>query len=258
MAAAVAEARFHCPPRQPEAILKEVSLEATAVTAQPLARDENIPAGYSPGWHAARTLALALGICLVGVYLARGSAAGDWLFLPVFLVAFNALEWAVHGGPMHHPRTPRLLYHNHTLIHHRAFHHDQMAIADPRELGLIMMPWYTMLGLFVIASPVALAAGLLRGAGVAGVFYIAAVAYFLLYETLHALYHMPPALLRRLHLAGRLFTAMQAHHTHHHRLDRMTFVNFNVTFPLMDWLLGTKERDGDPVVPRRAFGPGTR
>jgi hypothetical protein len=233
-------------------------MEATAVTMDALPRAENIPAGYSPGWHAARTLVLALGICSVGIYLARASTVVDWFFLPLFLVAFNTIEWMVHRGPMHHPRPPRLLYHNHTLIHHRAFLHDQMAIENPRELGLIMMPWYTMLGLFVIATPIALLAALLRGSGAAGVFYIAAVAYFLLYETLHALYHLPPPLLRRLHLGGRLFCAMQAHHRHHHRLDRMTFVNFNVTFPLMDWLLHTKESDGTPAAGRRAFDSTTR
>jgi hypothetical protein len=233
-------------------------MEATAVTGRSVARAENIPASYSPGWHAARTLALATGIFAFGVYLSRQASLVDWAFLPLFAVAFNTIEWLVHRGPMHHPRPPRLLYKNHTLIHHRAFLHDQMAIEDWRELGLIMMPWYTMLGLFLVATPIALLAAALRGPGVAGVFYIAAVGYFLLYETLHALYHLPPALLRRLHLGGRLFSAMQAHHRHHHRLDRMTFVNFNVTFPLMDWLLGTREPDGSPVAPPQAFDPLTR
>jgi hypothetical protein len=233
-------------------------MEATAVTRDPLPRAENIPAGYSPGWHAARTLTLALGILTVGVALVRHAAPSDLLFAPLFLVAFNTIEWVVHRGPMHHPRPPRILYHNHTLIHHRAFLHDQMAITNFRELGLIMMPWYTMLGLFVVATPIALLAAFLRGPGVAGVFYICAVGYFLAYETMHALYHFPPALLRRLHLGGTLFSLMQAHHTHHHRLDRMPFVNFNVTFPLMDWMLGTKERATDSPRPRQAFDPTTR
>jgi hypothetical protein len=233
-------------------------MEATVVTLHAIPRAENIPAGYSPAWHAARTLALASAFFAIGVYFARSASVGDWLFLPVFFVAFNTIEWLVHSGPMHHPRPPRLLYKNHTLIHHRAFLHDQMEIVDPRELGLIMMPWYTMLGLFVVATPIALLATFLRGPGVAGVFYLAAVAYFLLYETLHALYHMPATLLQRLHLGGRLFSAMQAHHRHHHRLDRMTFVNFNVTFPLMDWLLRTKERDASPSPTRQAFDPSTR
>jgi hypothetical protein len=232
-----------------------VTADATATAAiGQLSRAENIPADYSPGWHAARTLALAMAIGSIGVYLARNARLGDLLFLPLFFVAANAIEWAVHRGPMHHPRPPRILYTNHTLIHHRAFHHDHMQIEDPRELNLIMMPWYTMLGLFVLASPIALGAALVRGPAVAGVFYVTAAGYFLFYETMHALYHLPAPLLRRLGLDGPLFRALHAHHRHHHRLDRMSFVNFNVTLPLMDWLFRTKEKDGEEK-PKAARAP---
>ena len=118
-----------------------------------------------------------------------------------------------------------------------------MDIKHPVELGLIMMPWYTMIGLFVVASPVLVVAGLLRGVGLAGVFLLVAVAYFLMYETLHALYHLPAATLDRAGI-GRLgaFRRLQAHHAHHHVLGRMARVNFNVTIPLMDRLLGTNEK----------------
>ncbi len=99
---------------------------------------------------------------------------------------------------MHHPQPPRLMYRNHTLLHHLAFTHGQMPITRPAELGLVMMPWYTMIGIFVVTSPVIVLAGLLRGPGLAGIFLLAAVAYFLTYETLHALYHLPTATLDRL------------------------------------------------------------
>jgi len=45
-----------------------------------------------------------------------------------------------------------------------------------------------------------------------------------------------------------LWRKMRSHHRHHHRLDRMSHVNFNVTFPLMDTLLGTRERETAPPV----------
>jgi len=107
-----------------------------------------------------------------------------------------------------------------------------------------MMPWYTMLALFVIASPVMLVAAALRGPGLAGLFLLGAVAYFLGYEALHAAYHLSDASLERAGLAGRrLFRVLRAHHRHHHVLRRMAHVNFNVTFPLMDHLFGTAERD---------------
>jgi hypothetical protein len=218
-----------------------MALEATVSTEREFSRAEHIEPGYSPAWHAVRTLTLAIAIGGFGLYMARNASGWDWLFVPAFFVAANAIEWAFHRGPMHRRVGPPIFYKNHTLLHHRAFLHDHMQVDDMRELGLIMMPWYTMLILFGIASPIALVAGLLRGSAVAGMFFFVAAAYFLMYETLHALYHMPPALLRRWHLGGRIFSALQAHHALHHRMDRMSHTNFNVTIPLMDWLLRTNE-----------------
>jgi sterol desaturase/sphingolipid hydroxylase (fatty acid hydroxylase superfamily) len=205
-------------------------------------RAEHIPAGYSPWRHIALTLALAGALAALGLALAARARPGDWLLLPLFLVIANFIEWMVHRHPMHRPLRPRLLYRNHAQEHHLAFTDGRMVIGPVRELGLIMMPWYTMLGLFVVASPIMVAAGVLRGAGLAGVFLLGAVGYFLCYEALHALYHLPDATLDRAGI-GRLraFRRLQAHHRHHHILGRMAAVNFNVTFPLMDRLFGTLE-----------------
>lgn len=216
-------------------------------------RASMLPADYAAGKHVFTTVAIASGIAAVSLILARRAAPVDWLLAPAFWVVANFVEWAVHKNPMHRPLPPRILYKNHTLVHHRAFLPDTMPIRSTRELGLIMMPWYTMLGLFVVVSPVALLAAWARGAGAAGVCYFAAVIYFVAYEGMHALYHQSDATLRRIGLGGPLFQRMRAHHRHHHRLDRMSHVNFNVTFPLMDWLLGTKEPASDaPVVSREA------
>jgi hypothetical protein len=218
---------------------------ATSVgAAARFVRADHIEAGYSPWRHMALTLVIAAVLAAGGIALAVGAHAADWLLLPVFLVIANFIEWTVHRGPMHHPRPPRFMYGNHVLLHHVAFTERNMQIGPAAELGLIMMPWYTMLGLFVVASPIIVVAGLLRGPGLSGVFLLGAVGYFLCYELLHALYHLPDATLDRA-VIGRLraFRWLQAHHRHHHILSRMAFVNFNVTFPLMDRLLGTFERE---------------
>jgi hypothetical protein len=209
-----------------------------------------LPGEYSARTHILTTAAIASGITLTALFLARHARPIDWLLLPAFFVVANFVEWAVHSKPMHHPRPPRILYQNHTLVHHRAFLQDSMPIGNTRELGLIMMPWYTMIGLFVVVSPVALAAAWWRGIGAAGIFYFASILYFCTYEGLHALYHQPDATLKRIGLGGSLFRRMRAHHAHHHRLDRMSHVNFNVTFPLMDWVMGTKEKPSEAPARR--------
>jgi hypothetical protein len=206
-------------------------------------RADHIPAGYSPWRHMALTLALATVLATLGLALAARARPTDWLLLPVFLVIANFIEWMVHRNPMHRPLRPRIMYRNHAQLHHLAFTDGSMVIGKTDDLGLIMMPWYTMLGLFVVASPIMVIAGVLRGPGLAGVFLLGAVAYFLCYETLHALYHLPDATLDRAGIGRvRAFRRLQAHHRHHHILGRMAAVNFNVTFPLMDRLFGTLEK----------------
>jgi hypothetical protein len=218
-------------------------LETTTTAAERFVRAQHLEARYSPWRHMALTLAIASGLGGLGVALATRARLIDWLLMPLFFVVANLLEWTVHRYPMHHPMNPRVMYKNHAMLHHIAFTDHNMPVASSRELGLVMMPWYTMIGLFVVASPVMIGAAFARGPGLAGVFLLAAVGYFLFYEMLHALYHLPDATLDRVGL-GRLgiFRRMQAHHAHHHILRRMSAVNFNVTVPLMDWLFGTRER----------------
>jgi sterol desaturase/sphingolipid hydroxylase (fatty acid hydroxylase superfamily) len=218
--------------------------ERTAPAAElRFVRADHIAAGYSPWRHMALTLLLATALATLGVALAGRARATDWLLLPGFLVIANFIEWMVHRNPMHRPLRPRIMYRNHAQLHHLAFTDGHMVIGKTTDLGLIMMPWYTMLGLFLVASPVMVIAGVLRGPGLAGVFLLGAVAYFLCYETLHALYHLPDATLDRAGIGRvRAFRRLQAHHRHHHILGRMAAVNFNVTFPLMDRLFGTLEK----------------
>jgi hypothetical protein len=221
-------------------------LGTTTTAADRFVRAAKIPAAYSPWRHMGLTLGIASLIAALAVALATRARPLDWALMPAFFFVANFMEWAVHRYPMHHPLVPRIMYRNHAMLHHIAFTDRNMPIGPARELGLVMMPWYTMIGLFVVASPVLLAAAALRGPGLAGVFLLAAVLYFVGYETLHALYHLPDPTLDRLGLGRRhVFRRMQAHHAHHHILRRMSAVNFNVTVPLMDWVFGTNERADD-------------
>jgi hypothetical protein len=205
-------------------------------------RGDHLQAGYVAGRHIALTVTLASVIAAGAALMAVHARPIDWLVAPAFFIFANFFEWTVHKYPMHHPMTPRIMYRNHTLLHHLAFTDHNMPIARMAELGLVMMPWYTMIGLFVVASPVMILGGVLRGVGLSGVFLLAAVAYFLMYEALHASYHLPDAVLNRIGIGHlRVFRALQAHHRHHHVLARMSHVNFNVTFPLADRVIGTYE-----------------
>ena len=218
---------------------------AARVLRLSMTRAENIPAGFVPGKQIAVTATLALVLMTAAALWARGARPAAWLLVPAFWVFANFFEWTVHRFPMHRPLVPRMMYRNHAQIHHGAFSDQTMTIDDPRELSLIMMPWYTIVMLLCAASPVAIIAAVIGGPPVAGIFYVAALSYFVFYEIVHALYHVPSAQLARLGIraeGGGLFARMRAHHARHHAPRRMAHVNFNVTIPLADVVLGTRER----------------
>jgi len=194
-------------------------------------------ASFSLPLHVVRSGMIVLVILGASAVAARAVRPAQLWALPVFLLAGNVIEWAMHRYPMHRPLWPRMLYRNHALIHHRAFEPDSMAITDAKELGLVLMPWYTMLLVFAAASPVAVVAALVGGTAMAGLFYAAAALYFVAYEALHALHHLAGA-----RSATGLRAWLYRHHAHHHRLDRMGGVNFNVTLPLADFLFQTGEK----------------
>ncbi|MCA9648258.1 MAG: sterol desaturase family protein [Myxococcales bacterium] len=207
------------------------------------ARDKASDPSFSLARHLSQTLGIAIAIGALGLWLAWGSSPLAWLAVPGFWLVANVFEWATHRYPMHRPLFPRVLYLKHAIAHHRAFAGEHQEIRARHELSAVMMPWYTLIIIFVGASPIAVAVGLAGGPALAGVFLVSAVAYFLVYELIHTLHHLPGVVLRRSWLGRRRgVAALRAHHHLHHQLARMNEVNFNVTFPLADRLLGTYER----------------
>ncbi len=188
-------------------------------------------------------LLVALGLTAAG-WLLGGARARDLWIVPAYLVIANVVEHLVHRVFMHRPLWPRALYQGHTLGHHRAFHHGSMAIDDWREMELVLMPALTIGVFFVGIGPLVALVAWACGRGAAGFFLLTAIAIFLGYEGLHALYHLPEPVLARSGLRRNpLFAFLERHHRHHHRLARMRWVNFNISMPLADRLFGTLESE---------------
>ncbi len=201
--------------------------------------------GFSLRRHLGVFATLALGALGVAGSLLRQARVRDLWIVPAYLVAANLIEYVVHRLLMHRPLWPRALYRGHTLGHHRAFHHDSMAIASSRELELVVMPWFTVIVLFAGLGPTVALVVRVFGRGAGGLLLLTGVSSFILYEGMHALYHLPPSTLARLGLdRSALFGFLYRHHRHHHRLARMRWVNFNISCPLADRLFGTLEDDG--------------
>jgi hypothetical protein len=215
-------------------------------------RAANIGPRYRGLVHACFTFGLGTAVIVVAAMSLRDVRPLEWLTVPLTFLYANLAEYFGHRGPMHHPRRGlRIIYERHAGQHHRFFTSENMALEGTRDLKVVLFP-ILMIAFFLLcfALPVGLLLGWLATSNVAWLFVLTAVAYFLNYEALHLIYHLPTtSAVGRLPLVARLRWLHQLHHD----TRLMAHYNFNITYPIGDLLFGTlwRERDGA----RRVDGP---
>ena len=196
-----------------------------------------VPAWYSPWGHLAGTVGVGVATLFAAAPRLDGPTVYDFATIPVALVFSNLVEWLAHKHLMHHRRRPfTVLFDRHTPEHHRVYSYETMAIEDPRELRLVLIPALGVLGIVLLAVPAALLAGLLANENVGWLFLMTSAVYVVGYELSHLCYHLPE---RSLVYRLPFLRALREHHARHHHPDLMQKSNFNVTIPLGDLLFGT-------------------
>ncbi len=204
-------------------------------------RAEHIPPGYSGPWHFALILGFVGLVLAVGVWQLDEVRPLEWLAVPLSFVYANLAEYLGHRFVMHRRRPGLgLIYERHTLQHHRFFTDTAMEYDSSRDFRAVLFPPMLMMFFALgFAVPAGLLLTWLFSANVAWLFVITALGYYGSYEILHFAYHQRagswilavPGVrrLRRLHLE-------------HHDPSLMQHANFNITFPICDWLFGTRVR----------------
>jgi hypothetical protein len=208
-----------------------------------------IPPSYSPWLHLAVPALSGIAIAALALSRIEHLAAWQLLFVPVFFAVGNAVEWHVHRDLLHRRvRWLEVFYTRHTPQHHAVFVSDDMALRHRRELKLILLPAYALVGIVILTSPLTLLLAWLGQPNLAALWIVTVVLYVLSYEWLHLAYHLPEeSRLGRL----RAIAYLRRHHQLHHATNLMLRWNFNVTLPLWDHVRGTVYRPRS-VPARRA------
>ena len=209
---------------------------------------------YNPWLHGA--FVLLFGVLTISVFWSTVHQVLplQWLAVPVTLLFFNLGVYLVHRHLGHHKKPyARLFYARHAGDHHSFFAPGHMTYNSARDWRVILFPaWLIVLHTLVITLPLwwllkqldANVAGLVGGCLVLG---------YLAYEVFHACEHLPPHNpLTRLPWIRQ----MRRLHELHHRRELMQERNFNIVFPLMDYLFGTLYWEPEPLDPTRT--PMTR
>jgi hypothetical protein len=197
---------------------------------------------------------LAFGVAALVLLISRLDAvrAWEWLAVPLGLVVFNVGEYTVHRRYGHHKhRIGALFYKRHTGDHHSFFVAERMRYEQARDWRVIFFPAWLIV-LFCTGLVPAYAAIALFSTNVAALFCATLLGGYLTYEIFHACEHLPAR-----HPLATLpwIRHMRRLHQLHHRRDLMQTCNFNLVFPLTDWLRGTLHWEPEDPRPPRSPRP---
>jgi len=202
-------------------------------------RREHIGPRYSGRAHLGFVLAFTLGGIALCAWRLEAVSPLEWLTVPLAFLYANLVEYAGHRWVMHR-RLPglRLVFKRHAGQHHRFFTDRHMALEGWRDCRVVLFPAVLMVFFFgAFAVPAGVLLTWLASANVAWLFVATALGYYLNYESLHLAYHLPEdSAVLRLPLLKRL----RRRHHRHHDPSLMAHRNFNITYPIGDWLFRTR------------------
>lgn len=210
-------------------------------------RQQTFRADYRPrispwysGWlHVAVIYAIGIAaLVLFGRHIDRPTWT-EWLVVPVVFLACNLFEWWIHRFVMHRPVKGLMgIYRRHTLAHHQFFTDLEPTFDDSRDFRITFFPPYALVTFIGMSIPAALLLGFLWSANAGWLLMCSTVGMYLNYEFFHWGCHVKQDWIIR-HVP--LMNTIRRHHIAHHNQAIMMEKNFNLTYPIADWLFGTSD-----------------
>ncbi len=167
----------------------------------------------------------------------------QWMVVPLTFLYTNLFEYFGHRFPMHHRyRLLNAVFKRHTLQHHHFFTNQHMDCDNVNDFKIILFPPVLLVffSLFFVV-PVALVIYFAFSQNAAMFFIITTLAYYLNYEWLHLGYHLPET--NFIYKIPGLKILRTLHHQHHDTKE-MDKNNFNITYPIFDFVFGTLKKNG--------------
>ncbi len=161
--------------------------------------------------------------------------------VPIVFLASNLFEWWIHRYVMHRPVTGFMgIYRRHTLAHHQFFTDAVPTLDDSRDFRITFFPPYALVTFIALSVPPALALGTLWSANAGLLLICTTVGIYLNYEFFHWGCHVKDD-----RFIGHIpfMNTIRRHHIAHHNQAIMMEKNFNLTYPIADWLFATTDLD---------------
>ena len=194
---------------------------------------------YSGTLHVVVIYAIGIAALIYFIRHIHNPSWAEWLVVPAVFLACNLFEWWIHKYVMHRPVAGFMgIYRRHTLAHHQFFTDAEPTIDTTRDFRITFFPPYALVTFIAMSIPPALALGFLWSANAGWLLMCTTVGMYLNYEFFHWGCHVKDDRVIR-HVP--LMNTIRRHHIAHHNQAIMMERNFNLTYPIADWLFGTSD-----------------
>jgi hypothetical protein len=204
-------------------------------------RKEYIGKRYSGKLHVAFiTLWCTSGIALC-IYYVHQPTFLQLLTIPLTFIYTNLFEYLGHRYPMHHrTRFLHAVFKRHTLQHHHFFTSDYMDFDTINDFKIVLFPPVLLVFFSVFfVLPIFAVLYYFFSLNVALLYVATTLGYYLNYEWFHMAYHLPQT-----HLIYKIpgIQALRKLHYRHHDPHNMDKYNFNISYPVFDFIFRTLKR----------------
>ncbi|WP_296428231.1 sterol desaturase family protein [Yoonia sp.] len=201
------------------------------------------PSWYHGLYHLGFTLVLTLGALAYSISQLNNPAPWEWALIPIFALVGNLAEYSAHRWIMHRPVPGlKMVYKRHCTTHHQFFTHHDLGYKGHKEWRALLFPPLAPVAFVLLSIPPALLANWLVSSNAAYLIVISMSGYYLFYEFVHTLSHLDDEKSPYLRHVPLINTIRRMHYIHH-VLGLMQTKNFNLTFPIGDWIFGTSDLD---------------
>ncbi|MBI3515121.1 MAG: fatty acid hydroxylase family protein [Proteobacteria bacterium] len=163
----------------------------------------------------------------------------DFLIVPATFLAANIFEWWIHRYVMHRPRKGFMgIYKRHTLAHHQFFTDQEWTIDTTRDYRITFFPPYALVAFMTLSIAPAWVASQIWSTNAAWLLMCTTAGIYLNYEFFHLCCHLKEGWFVR---TMPFVNTIRRHHVAHHNTAIMMEKNFNLTYPIADWLFATSD-----------------
>lgn len=157
-------------------------------------RTRIVPRYYWPLGHVLFNFSGLIFLCVYCLLQLNNPTYSDWLVLVFMLIVGNIAVYLIHKYLLHRrlPLIGKLTYDIHSKMHHK-FYTDKAIVYDgPRDFYILFFPPWTVLGFGLIFMPMMyLGLAPFFEQNIVWLTLFGSALYFLLYETLHYISHLP-------------------------------------------------------------------